>query len=51
MSFSVSSGAWSELNGASLDVRQPESSSLDQPYSVASSGVGCVTKAFRHMVT
>ena len=48
---SISSGAWSELNGANLDVRQPESSSLDQPYLVASSGIGCVTKAFHHPVT
>ena len=36
--------------GAKLDVRQPESSSLNQPYLVASSGVGCVTKAFLELV-
>ena len=51
MSFSISSGAWGELNGANIDVKQPESSSFDQPYLVASSGIGCVTKAFYHLVT
>ena len=51
VSFSISYGAWSKLNGAILDVRHPQSSSLDQSYLVASSHIGCFTKVFRHMVT
>ena len=49
MSFSISSGASSELNGTNLDVRLPESSSLVQPYLVASRRRGCGKKAFHHM--